>query len=376
MTRVVIVFGTRPEAIKMAPVVLELRRRAGIEPLVFVTAQHRNMLDEALAVFGIKPDFDLDIMRPGQTLSQTTSAVLTGLSPLLADVKPARIIVHGDTTTTFSAALAGFYHGIPVGHVEAGLRTGNLAAPWPEEFNRRCVDIVADLLWAPTEGAATAMRREGAKADNVIVTGNTVVDALCIVRDRITSDPQLARQLAAKVPALDPARKLILVTGHRRESFGDGIANMCRALRTLALRGDVEIVWPVHPNPNVIGPVREALGNARNVHLIEPLDYLAFTALMMRAYLIVTDSGGIQEEAPTLSKPVLITRDETERPEAVTSGTARLVGTSVDRILSSATELLHDATAYARMAHQKNPFGDGAAAVKIADSLLARHRAT
>ena len=375
MLRVLLIFGTRPEAIKMAPVYLELRQRAEIEPILCVTAQHRSMLDEALAVFGIKPDFDLDIMRPGQTLSQTTAAVLQGLGKLLTEIKPARILVHGDTTTTFSAAVAGFYHQIPVGHVEAGLRTGNLAAPWPEEFNRRCVDVVADLLWAPTEAAGAVLRREGARPPDVIVTGNTVIDALRLVRDRIEADNSLKSALAGKLPKFNAARKLILVTGHRRESFGGGIAAMCHALDRLAERADVEIVWPVHPNPQVVETVRRELRPSPNVHLIEPMAYLGFVALMMRSHLIITDSGGIQEEAPSLGKPVLVTRDETERPEAVTAGTARLVGTSADTIFAHATELLDNPVAYARMAGSPNPFGDGYAARRIADSLLVRHGA-
>ena len=373
MTRVLAVFGTRPEAIKMAPVLLELQSRPSIETIVCVTAQHREMLDEALRVFGIVPHYDLNIMRPAQMLAATTAAVLEGLTPLLVELKPAVVLVHGDTTTTFAASLASFYQGIPVGHVEAGLRTGNLAAPWPEEFNRRSVDMIADLLWAPTETAAQTLRREGAPAENVLVTGNTVVDAIAIVRARIEHDAELRERLWARLPRLDPGKKLVLVTGHRRESFGGGLAEICQALNQLAARPDVEIVWPVHPNPNVVGPVKDHLKARPNVHLTDPIEYLAFAVLMIASHIIITDSGGIQEEAPTLSKPVLVTRNETERPEAIAAGTAKLVGTSAQRIVEAASLLLDDDRAYSEMAGRENPFGDGHAAVRIVDSLLARH---
>lgn len=373
-TRVLVVFGTRPETIKMAPVVLELRRRPGIETIVCVTGQHRTMLDEALAAFGIEPEHDLAIMRPGQTLADITTHVLTKLPPLLARLKPDRVLVHGDTTTTYAAAITGFYLGIPVGHVEAGLRTGNMHAPWPEEFNRRSVDMVADLLWAPTEMAAENLRREGASSANIVVTGNTAVDAIATIKARIEGDAQLRETLWRRLPSFDPAKRLVLVTGHRRESFGNGMAEICRALNRLAARRDIEIVWPVHPNPNVVGAVKEHLKAHSNIQLVDPVDYLGFTALMLRSYIIITDSGGIQEEAPTLAKPVLVTRNETERPEAISAGTARLVGPSADRIVAAATELLDDAAAYERMAARKNPFGDGKAAVCIVDSLIAKHR--
>jgi UDP-N-acetylglucosamine 2-epimerase len=296
------------------------------------------------------------------------------LTPLIKDLRPDRVIVHGDTTTTLAAAMAAFYEGVPVGHVEAGLRTGNLQAPWPEEFNRRVVDIVADLLWAPTEGAAEALRGEGAPSANVLVTGNTVVDALKLVKARIDRDAALRTRLAGKLPELDPARRLVLVTGHRRENFGVGLAQMCLALKWLAARPDTEIVWPLHPNPQVVAAVSRDLQSAPNVHIVAPLDYLSFVALMMRAHIIVTDSGGIQEEAPTLGKPVLVTRDVTERPEALTAG-ARLVGGSAEQIFAAATTLLDDPAEYARMASVANPFGDGEAARRIADSLIERHRA-
>jgi UDP-N-acetylglucosamine 2-epimerase (non-hydrolysing) len=371
--RVVAIFGTRPETIKMAPVVIELRRRPGVQTTVCVTGQHRAMLDEALKAFAIEPEHDLAIMRPGQTLADITNGVLTNLTPLLAKLKPDRVLVQGDTTTTHAAALASFYLGIPVGHVEAGLRTGNLYAPWPEEFNRRGVDMVADLLWAPTEAAAQHLRREGARSENIFVTGNTAVDAIASVKARIEGDARLRDALWRRLPSLNPTKRLVLVTGHRRESFGCGLAEICRALNRLAVRGDIEIVWPVHPNPNVVGAIRDHLKALPNVHLLAPIEYLGFAALMGRSHIIITDSGGIQEEAPTLSKPVLVTRNETERPEAIAAGTAKLVGTSAESIVAAAAELLDDETAYARMSGRNNPFGDGKASIRIVDSLVARH---
>ncbi len=357
----------------MAPVVLELLRRPRIETIVCVTGQHRGMLDEALAAFDIRPDHDLAIMRVGQSLADITTGVMTKLTPLLAELKPDRVIVHGDTTTTYAASVASFYHGIPIGHVEAGLRTGNMMAPWPEEFNRRSVDLLADMLWAPTEAAADNLRREGSKPENIIVTGNTAVDAIASVKRRIETDTAFRDSLWCGLPKLDAEKRLVLITGHRRESFGEGMAEVCRALNQLAARTDVELVWPVHPNPNVLEAVREHLKGHANVHLLEPLEYLRFTALMMRAHFIITDSGGIQEEAPTLAKPVLVTRNETERPEAVQAGMAKLVGTSAECIVAYANLLLDDNSAYSQMAARKNPFGSGAAAVKIVDSLLMRH---
>lgn len=358
----------------MAPVVLELRRRPGIETIVCVTGQHRALLDEALAAFAIEPEHDLAIMRSGQTLAEITTDVLSRLSPLLESLKPDRVLVHGDTTSSFAAALAAFYLGIPVGHVEAGLRTGNMYAPWPEEFNRRSVDMVSDLLWAPTESAADNLRGEGVRPNNIVVTGNTAVDAIVSVKGRLDNDAALHNALWRRLPRLDRDKRLVLVTGHRRESFGDGMAEICRALNCLAARHDIEIVWPVHPNPNVTGAVEEHLKFHSNIHLIEPVEYLSFVALMMRSHIIVTDSGGIQEEAPTLAKPVLVTRNETERPEAVSAGTARLVGPSADKIVGAASELLDDTAAYEGMAARKNPYGDGNAAARIADSLIARHQ--
>ncbi len=358
----------------MAPVVLEMRRHSEIETIVCVTGQHRAMLDEALNVFALQPDYDLNIMQPGQTLAETTTAVLRKLTPLIHELHPQRLLVQGDTTTTLAASIAAFYEGVPIGHVEAGMRTGSLRAPWPEEFNRRVVDMVADLLWAPTEGAAEALRREGLSHANIIVTGNTVVDALALGKTRLENEAGLRQQVWDRLPHLDAARKMILVTGHRRENFGRGLAEMCAALNSLAECRDIEVVWPVHPNPQVLPILKDKLRRTANMHVIAPVDYLSFIALMMRAYIIITDSGGIQEEAPTLAKPVLVTREATERPEAVAVGAAKLVGASADRILGAALELLDRPAEYARMARGHNPFGDGHAAQRITETVIARHK--
>jgi len=374
MIKVLVIFGTRPEAIKMAPVVLALQREPCIETIVCVTGQHRGMLDDALRIFGIIPQYDLNVMKSDQTLASTTAAVLEKLTPIIQKIKPDRALVHGDTTTTFAATVACFYCGIPVGHVEAGLRTNNIYAPWPEEFNRRATDIIADLLWAPTDISAKALRNEGAQPINVRVTGNTVIDALRLIRARIEEDKDLNKTLWDKLPQIDAAHRLILVTGHRRENFDTGLANTCAALNKLAKRIDVEIVWPIHPNPNVLGIVHRELKQLKNVHIIEPQDYLSFVALMMRATLIITDSGGIQEEAPALNKPVLITREETERPEVVATGAAKLVGTSSTRIFAAACEILDDPEIYRKMSTAVNPFGDGYASDRIVADIIARHK--
>jgi UDP-N-acetylglucosamine 2-epimerase len=358
----------------MAPVVLELRARRQIETIVCVSGQHREMLDDALEVFNIQPDIDLDVMKPDQALSATVVAILDKLSPLIARIKPSRVLVQGDTTTTFAAAMAGFYLGVPVGHVEAGLRTGNMNAPWPEEFNRRSVDLIADLLWAPTNLAADALRREGAPASNILITGNTVVDALRLIKKRVENDTVLTAGIWKKLPQLYASKKLILVTGHRRENFAGGLARVCHALNSLSARPDTEIVWPIHPNPNIMAVVERELRRGPNIHLTSPVDYVSFVALMMRSYLIVTDSGGIQEEAPTLAKPVLITREVTERSEVIAVGSAQLVGTAVDRIVQATTRLLDDPKAYLRMANVANPYGDGHAAQRIVDSMVERYR--
>lgn len=367
------VFGTRPEAIKMAPLVKALETAGGIESRVCVTAQHREMLDQVLALFDIRPDFDLDLMRPGQDLFDITSQVLMGLRDVLRQTRPERVLVHGDTTTTLAASLAAFYEKIPVAHVEAGLRTGNIYSPWPEEINRRVAGAIADLHFAPTPKARDNLLREGAKPEGVIVTGNTVVDALLSVSARLDQDKALAAEVESSLPPVDPSRRLILVTGHRRESFGGGFERICTALARLAEREDVQIIYPVHLNPNVQQPVRRLLGSREAVSLVAPMDYLPFVALMKKAHIILTDSGGIQEEGPSLGKPVLVMRDTTERPEAVEAGTVRLVGTDVERIVGETTRLLDDAEAYMAMSRAHNPYGDGAACRRIVEKLETFH---
>lgn len=345
----------------MAPVIQALRQADGIETRVCVTAQHRQMLDQVLQLFDIRPDHDLNLMQPGQDLTDITANVLHGLRPVLAAERPDLVLVHGDTTTTLAGALAAYYQRIPVGHVEAGLRTGNIHAPWPEEMNRRIAGAITSFHFAPTARARDNLQREGVGEERIHVTGNTVIDALLAVVDKVRANPELQAQFRF----LDPARRTVVVTGHRRENFGDGFQRICRALGRLAERSDVQIVYPVHLNPNVLGPVREALGQRDNVHLIEPLDYLPFVALMDRADLIITDSGGVQEEAPSLGKPVLVMRETTERPEAVEAGTVRLVGTDEERIVREAARLLDDPQAYAAMSRAHNPYGDGRAAGRI-----------
>lgn len=370
MKKVLTVFGTRPEAIKMAPLVHVLARREGLDAKVCVTAQHRQMLDQVLELFDIVPDFDLDLMRDGQTLGDLTSGILQSLGEVYDRWQPDAVLVHGDTTTTLAASLAAFYRYIPVGHVEAGLRTGNVWSPWPEELNRRVTDAVASWLFAPTEQAMHNLLSEGSRASQVVLTGNTVIDALLQVKRRLDADTALARRIMSRYPFLDPTRRLILVTGHRRESFGDPFRHFCEALRRVAeLHRDVQIVYPVHLNPNVRGPVHAILGSESNVHLIDPQDYLPFVFLMSKSYLVITDSGGIQEEAPALGKPVLVTRETTERPEALRAGTARLVGTGTERIVAEVEQLLTSRTEYETMAHASNPYGDGHASERIADAL-------
>ncbi len=371
--RVLMVIGTRPEAIKMAPVVRALAAEETIIGHVCVTAQHRQLLDQVLRLFAIHPDYDLDLMQPDQALTDLTSEVLLGLRPVLQDCNPDLVLVHGDTTTTWAAALVAYYQRIPVGHVEAGLRTDNIYAPWPEEMNRRLTGSLAELHFAPTEGARLNLLREGVKDKDIVVTGNTVIDALLDVVQRLRTDPTLRQRVEGPFDFLDPARRLILVTGHRRENFGAGFERICRALATLAQRPDVQILYPVHLNPNVQEPVRRLLGGVDNIHLIAPLDYLPFVALVERAYLLITDSGGIQEEAPALGKPVLVMRDTTERPEAIAAGTARLVGTDTAAIVAEATKLLDDEHAYRAMSGAHNPYGDGHAAARIAATLRTRY---
>jgi UDP-N-acetylglucosamine 2-epimerase len=368
--RILSVLGTRPEAIKMAPIVRRLARTSGVESLVCVTAQHRQMLDQVLDLFAIRPDRDLDLMRAGQGLTYITTAVLERLGEVLRELRPDRVLVQGDTTTTMAASLAAFYEKIPVGHVEAGLRTGNIHSPWPEEMNRRLTTVMADLHFPPTEEARQNLLREGIDPARIVVTGNTVIDALLDAVAILDADPARVAALDAALPRLNPGKRLILTTGHRRENFAGGLERVARGLLLLAQRGDVEIVYPVHLNPHVQQAANAVLGGHPSIHLIPPLDYLPFVNLMRRAALIVTDSGGVQEEAPSLGKPVLVTRDTTERPEAVTAGTVELVGTDTDRLVARASRLLDDPAAYAAMSFAHNPYGDGHAAARIVEALL------
>lgn len=370
--RIMVVFGTRPEAIKMAPVVRAIQAHPELEAQVVVTAQHRQMLDQVLEIFEIRPDADLDIMQPGQTLPDITARILQGITPVLDQLQPQMILVHGDTSTTLSTALAGFYARIPIGHVEAGLRTGNMHAPWPEEMNRRLTAPLCEQHFSPTDAARSNLLREGISADRIHVTGNTVIDALLEVDARLKNDGQLRNSMSQRFPFLDASRKLVLVTGHRRENFGSGFERICKALATIAQRDDVQVVYPVHLNPNVQEPVRRHLSQLDNVHLIEPQDYLPFVYLMRQAHLILTDSGGVQEEAPSLGKPVLVMRETTERPEAVEAGTVCLVGTDEARILTAVARLLDDAGEYARMSEAHNPYGDGLASQRIAGIIAQR----
>jgi UDP-N-acetylglucosamine 2-epimerase (non-hydrolysing) len=368
--KILLIFGTRPEAIKMAPVVRSLREAGQWEVKVCVTAQHRQMLDQVLDLFNIKPDFDLNLMKPGQDLTDITSNVLIGIRNVFNQWTPDLVFVHGDTTTAMAASLAAFYAKIRIAHVEAGLRTNNIYSPWPEEMNRRLVGRVASLHFAPTETARANLLAEGCADDTIYVTGNTVIDALLNVEERINKDATLNLQLNERFSFLRANKRLILVTGHRRENFGQGFEDICQALREIAKRDDVEIVYPVHLNPNVQEPVRRILDGCQNIHLIEPLDYLPFVYLMTRAHILLTDSGGIQEEAPSLGKPVLVMRDTTERPEAIAAGTVRLVGTNAARIVSTATHLLDDHQEYERMSHTHNPYGDGLASSRICKAIL------
>jgi UDP-N-acetylglucosamine 2-epimerase (non-hydrolysing) len=370
MKKVMLVFGTRPEAIKMAPLVKAFEADEDFETVVCVTAQHREMLDQVLDLFEIKPDYDLDIMKPGQNLYEVTSNILLGLKEVFEEAKPDVVLVHGDTTTTLATSLAAFYQQIPVGHVEAGLRTGNIYSPWPEEGNRQVTGRLATYHFAPTDESKSNLLKENVDIEHVIVTGNTVIDALVSVVSRIEQDQQLEERLqnivAQKGYRVDKDRKLVLVTGHRRENFGQGFLNICEALKEVACEyPDVDIVYPVHLNPNVQKPVKEILSDVDNVFLIDPLDYEPFVYLMSNAYFILTDSGGIQEEAPSLGKPVLVMRDTTERPEAVAAGTVELVGTDKKSIVTACRKLFDDAEAYEAMSRSHNPYGDGKACERI-----------
>ena len=365
MMKILSIFGTRPEAIKMAPVVRELAKREDIESYVCVTAQHREMLDQVLSLFEIEPDVDLDLMRPNQSLAQMTASVFTHLDPVLEKMKPDWVLVQGDTTTVMSAALNAFYRRIKVGHVEAGLRTHNKWEPFPEEINRRVAGVAADLHFAPTKWSRQNLLKEGVDAEIVHVTGNPVIDALQFVAEQKTPET-----VASLLSTLD-SKRLVLVTAHRRENHGQPLEEICAAIQSIAARGDVEIIYPVHLNPNVQEPVKRLLGNIPNVTLLPPLEYLPLVHLMKSADLILTDSGGIQEEAPAFGVPVLVLRDVTERPEGVQAGTLKLVGTNKQRIVTEANYLLNDLVAHATMAQAVNPFGGGDAAQKIVDVLQA-----
>lgn len=354
----------------MAPLALALQADPRFDAKVCVTGQHRQMLDQVLELFELTPDFDLNIMKPGQDLTDVTSSILLGMREVLATVKPDVVLVHGDTATTFAASIAAYYQQIPVAHVEAGLRTGNIYSPWPEEGNRKLTGALATLHFAPTETSSANLMREGISPDSIIVTGNTVIDALLQVVAKLDTDYELQAQFAARFPFLRDGRKLVLVTGHRRESFGGGFERICQALVDTAKRfPEVEVVYPVHLNPNVREPVNRLLAGIDNVHLIEPLDYLPFVYLMNQAYVILTDSGGIQEEAPSLGKPVLVMRDTTERPEAVAAGTVKLVGTDVAAITTALAALITDDAAYRQMSFAHNPYGDGKACQRILESI-------
>jgi UDP-N-acetylglucosamine 2-epimerase (non-hydrolysing) len=365
-----VVFGTRPEAIKLFPVIRALQASPDFEVVTCVTAQHRGLLDQVLAIAGITPDIDLDLMTPGQSLDALTVRLLTGIGGALDSVRPDRVIVQGDTATAMVGALAAYYRKIPVSHVEAGLRSGDIYQPWPEEVNRRIVAPIADQHFAPTETAANALRDENVPTATIHVTGNTVIDALLATRARIAAEPDLAAGLDP-IAARFAGKRIVLVTTHRRENFGDGMAAIADALRRIAARPDVAILFPVHPNPNVVAVMDAALGEQPNIARIDPLDYPTFIRALDMADLVLSDSGGVQEEAPALGKPVLVMRETTERPEGVTAGTARLVGTDADRIVEEVSRLLDDRQAHAAMARAHNPFGDGHAAARIADIIRA-----
>lgn len=383
MIKILSVFGTRPEAIKMAPLVKELEARSvDFQSVVCVTAQHRQMLDQVLDIFSIKPDYDLDIMRQGQDLYDVTSRVLLGMRDVLRKEVPDIVLVHGDTTTSMAVALASFYEKIPVGHIEAGLRTHNIYSPWPEEMNRQITGRIASLHFSPTPLSRQNLLNENVPAENITVTGNTVIDALQMVVSKISGDESLKTDLAMRlrdsgydVSRLSERRRLVLITGHRRENFGEGFLNICRAIRDLVSKyPDVDFVYPMHLNPNVRKPIAEVFGEktASNVFFIEPLEYLSFVFLMEKSSIVLTDSGGIQEEAPGLGKPVLVMRDTTERPEAVDAGTVKLVGTDYRKIVDGVSLLLDSKAEYDKMSHSVNPYGDGKACGRIAGFLLSK----
>jgi len=378
MKKILIVFGTRPEAIKMAPLVREFQKYPDLVlTKICITAQHREMLDQVLTIFDIRPDYDLNIMKAGQDLYDITSRVLLGMRDVLQEYRPDMVLVHGDTTTSSAAALASFYLQIPVGHVEAGLRTGNIYAPWPEEMNRMLTRCLTYFHFSPTSTSKENLLRENVKEDHIIITGNTVIDALYLILEKIKLQPHLhhslVQTLSEKGIDLSRNRRIVLITGHRRENFGPGFISICHAIKRVSLsHPDVDLIYPVHLNPNVLKPVHHILDGLNNVFLAEPLEYLPFIFLMERSYVILTDSGGIQEEAPSLGKPVLVMRDTTERPEAIVSGTVKLVGTDEDRIVDELSNLLDHPEAYQAMSGAHNPYGDGKASQRIVEFLI-RH---
>ncbi|MDD1782367.1 UDP-N-acetylglucosamine 2-epimerase (non-hydrolyzing) [Enterovibrio sp. ZSDZ35] len=370
--KILSIFGTRPEAIKMAPLVDKLRSTDGIEAKVCVTAQHREMLDQVLDLFEITPDYDLNVMKPGQSLYDVTGNILSGLKPVFEAFQPDMVLVHGDTATTLSTSLAAYYQQIAVGHVEAGLRTGNIYSPWPEEGNRKLTGAITTLHFAPTATSEENLLRENVEPNNIAVTGNTVIDALLLVKEKLAGDQDLNQTMQALFPEIDLSKKLILVTGHRRESFGGGFERICEAIAEIATKhSDTQIVYPVHLNPNVREPVNRLLRGLNNVCLIEPQEYLPFVYLMDKSHIILTDSGGIQEEAPSLGKPVLVMRDTTERPEAVNAGTVQLVGTEKQTIITAVENLLTNPDNYEQMSRAHNPYGDGKACDRIIEKIKA-----
>lgn len=372
MQKILVIFGTRPEAIKLIPVIEALREKPGISLKVCVTGQHRGLLDQILKPAGIVPDVDLDLMEPGQTLDSLTARLVMALGQVFDREKPDRVLVHGDTKTAMIGSLAAYYRHIPVGHVEAGLRSGNIHHPWPEEVNRRVIACIADLNFAPTQAAAKALRTEGHLESSIHVTGNSVIDALLAMRDHVKSDPSLSRAIAPILSRFADKR-IIAMTCHRRENLGDGMRQIAGAIRDLAARDDVAIIFPIHPNPKVLGVMNAELSGLANVALIEPLDYPCFVRLMDACDIVLTDSGGVQEEAPSLGKPVLVLRETTERPEGVEAGTALLVGTDRARIVAETARLLDDPLAYRAMARAHNPYGDGQASARIADIIARKH---
>ena len=369
INKVMFAFGTRPEAIKMAPLIKTFQADKDFVTKVCVTAQHRQMLDQVLNIFDINPDYDLNIMKPGQDLFDVTENVLSGMKRVLSDFNPDIVLVHGDTTTTSACSLAAFYNKIKIGHIEAGLRTGNIYSPWPEEANRKITGVLADYHFAPTTTSENNLLKENINKKNILVTGNTVIDALYLMIEKIEKNPRLKSKILELISSqykFFDDKKIILVTGHRRENFGHGFRNICNALKTIADNNpDFDIVYPVHFNPNVQKPVREILSNAKNIHLIEPLSYECFIYMMSKSFFIITDSGGIQEEAPSLGKPVLVMRDSSERPEAIKAGTVKLVGTDYAKIIEESQKLIDDENEYNKMSKAYNPYGDGKASLKI-----------